>query len=192
MSDIKIKKMSVSIKKLSPSGQNEVRTRIKEITEKKEEKDVMAQMEGLSEKELRKLQKEVEKKEGKGKGRKKKDKNAPTGKRTGYIFFCKEIGPVLRERNPTLKPTEVMTNAGALWKQLSKKERILYELQAKEDVERFNKEKAVYEKKRGREQGDVEEVEEKNEQPKKTKTKMVIEDEDSSSSSSASSDSEDE
>ena len=46
-----------------------------------------------------------------------KDKNTEKKKPlTGYLIFCKEQRPILKEENPDLKPREIVTMLGNLWK----------------------------------------------------------------------------
>jgi KaiC/GvpD/RAD55 family RecA-like ATPase len=59
----------------------------------------------------------------------KKPADAPKKNKSGYLFFCQEMRPVVKEENPTMKANEIMAELGARWKELKENE--------PEEVERY-------------------------------------------------------
>merc|ERR1712189_142918 len=50
--------------------------------------------------------------------KKKKDPNAPKRPTSAYFFYAGEVRPGIREENPDMKITEVMSLIGAQWREL--------------------------------------------------------------------------
>ena len=77
--------------------------------------------------------------------RRKKDPNAPKGAKSAYIFFGdKERAKIIKE-NPNFSPTEIMTELGKRWKELSEKEKRPYEKEAEKDKARYSEAMKSYE-----------------------------------------------
>jgi hypothetical protein len=74
----------------------------------------------------------------------KKDPNHPKRWNTGYIIFCGEHRTKIKEKDPSLSATEVTTQLGKLWKELSEKEKKKYEEASKKDKSRYDKEMESY------------------------------------------------
>jgi len=49
----------------------------------------------------------------------KKESASPKRSLSAYIFFCNEKREEIKKKNPTMKATEIMTEMGKLWKDLS-------------------------------------------------------------------------
>ena len=49
----------------------------------------------------------------------KEDPNAPKGKKSAYIFFSAAKSKEIKEENPSISQSEVMSMCGAKWKALS-------------------------------------------------------------------------
>jgi len=71
----------------------------------------------------------------------KKTKNGPKRGRSGYIFFCTERRPIIKEEESDLDTKEITSRLGAIWKSLSGEEKSPYEKLAEEDKKRYKKEK---------------------------------------------------
>jgi len=80
----------------------------------------------------------------KGEGKRKKDPNAPKRGLSAYMFFANDNRDKVREENPGIKFGEVGKQLGEKWKELSAKEKEPYDKKAKEDKERYEREKAEY------------------------------------------------
>jgi hypothetical protein len=76
--------------------------------------------------------------------KRKKDPNAPKKWKTGYILFCVDQRDKLKKENEGLSATEVTSRLGALWKNLSDKEKSKYEESSKKDKNRYENEMQSY------------------------------------------------
>lgn len=73
-----------------------------------------------------------------------KDPNAPKKAAPPYFIFCKEYRARVVEENPDLKSTEIMSKLGAMWKELSEKEKKRYKELNEVDKQRYAKEMESY------------------------------------------------
>jgi hypothetical protein len=89
------------------------------------------------------------KKAAKGGARKKqkKDPNAPKRPLSGYMIFCSEKRDEVKKADSSLTLTGVAKKLGELWRGLSKEEQKPYNDKAAKDKQRYEAEKAAYEKK---------------------------------------------
>ena len=77
----------------------------------------------------------------------KKPADAPKKNKSGYLFFCQEMRPVVKEENPEMKTNEIMAELGARWKELKEnepKEVEKYMEMAAEDKTRYQEEMENY------------------------------------------------
>ena len=76
----------------------------------------------------------------------KKDKDAPKGARTGYILYCMEERPKIKEEFPEMKNQDIVKEMAKRWKKLQDDEEALeyYRKLAEQDKERAVKEKGEY------------------------------------------------
>jgi len=72
----------------------------------------------------------------------------PTIKRplSAYVIYCNNKRNEIKDKNPSLVPTEIMSLLGKMWKDLSDKEKDQWKLLADKDKERYNKEISEEEK----------------------------------------------
>jgi len=77
-------------------------------------------------------------------GKKKKDPNAPKRGLSAYMFFANEKRDTVREENPGIAFGQVGKILGEKWKALSDTDRLPYEAKAKNDKERYEREKETY------------------------------------------------
>ncbi|NBO22178.1 hypothetical protein EBU94_02395 [bacterium] len=114
--------------------------------------------------------------------------------KSAYIFFCQQERTRIKEENPEMKGTEIMSELGKRWKELGDEEKKVFQEQADGDKERYlqqkqdtgndsEKEKEVKKTKpkKKKEQKNKEESEDENdEKPKKRRKikKIVVEDSD--------------
>ena len=97
----------------------------------------------------------------KKKGSPKKDPNAPKGAKNAYILFCADNRDQVKEENPHMKSTEIISELARLWKEADDEVKAEYQEKAAEDKQRYKQEMEEY--------SDGEEKEEKEEKsPKKT------------------------
>eukprot|EP00798_Chlamydomonas_sp_ICE-L_P007605 gene7605-758_t len=73
--------------------------------------------------------------------KKEKDPNAPKKPLSGYMFFCKDNREAVKEKDPSLKITEIASELGRMWKLLTDEEKKPFQAQAEKDKERYAKEK---------------------------------------------------
>jgi hypothetical protein len=78
------------------------------------------------------------------KPKKKKDPNAPKRGLSSYMFFVKDFGKGLREKNPSWGVAEVGKELGKRWGEMSNKDKSKYTQLAAKDKERYEKEKSKY------------------------------------------------
>ena len=71
----------------------------------------------------------------------KKTKEGPKRGRTGYIFFCTEHRPLIKQEDSDLNTKEITSRLGAKWKSLSEEEKSPYVKLAEEDKKRYEEEK---------------------------------------------------
>jgi len=76
--------------------------------------------------------------------KRKKDPNAPKRPTSAYFFFGGEVRPGIREENPDMKITAVMSLIGEKWRELGDDEKKPYEEMAAKDRKRYEKEMAAY------------------------------------------------
>ncbi|ETV80810.1 hypothetical protein H257_06278 [Aphanomyces astaci] len=105
---------------------------------------------------------------GKGKGArgKTKDPNAPKRPLSAYFFFCQEIRPAIREKNPTKSITEIAPLLSEQWRAVPEKKRAKYHTLAAEAKAKYQVALATYKNggvavddDEGAEDGDEDEVE---------------------------------
>merc|ERR1712243_230014 len=75
---------------------------------------------------------------------KKKDPNAPKRPTSAYFFYAGDVRPGIREENPDMKITEVMSLIGQQWRELEEEDKKPYEEQAAKDRKRYEKEMKAY------------------------------------------------
>ena len=92
--------------------------------------------------------KESEGKDGKKK-KKAKDPNAPKKAKTGYMYFCDAKRAEVKEDNPEMKASEILSELGRLWGEMGEEDKEEYIEQAKEDKKRYESEYSEYEPSEG-------------------------------------------
>eukprot|EP01147_Barroeca_monosierra_P002940 gene2941-8177_t len=81
---------------------------------------------------------------GKKKKGRKKDPNAPKGAKSAYIIFSTGMRNTLKKENPQMTQSELLSECGKLWKELSADEKREYEEAAAIDKTRYENEKMKY------------------------------------------------
>jgi hypothetical protein len=81
-------------------------------------------------------------------GKKKKDPNAPKKALSAYMFFAQANRDKVKKENPDATFGELGKLLGKQWSKASKSDKAKYEAKANKDKERYEKEKAKYDKKR--------------------------------------------
>lgn len=79
-----------------------------------------------------------------GGGKRKKDPNAPNGRRTAYVFFCTDIRSKVQKDNPDLGFGGISKKLGEMWRGLNDKKKAKYVKQAEDDALRYEKEMDEY------------------------------------------------
>lgn len=79
-----------------------------------------------------------------GRVKRRKDPNAPKKWKTGYILFCVDQREKLKSENQGLSATQITSRLGALWKNLSDKEKEKYEVLSKKDKVRYENDMSSY------------------------------------------------
>jgi HMG (high mobility group) box len=79
-----------------------------------------------------------------GRVKRRKDPNAPKKWKTGYILFCVDQREKLKSENQGLSATQITSRLGALWKNLSDKEKEKYEVLSKKDKDRYESDMSSY------------------------------------------------
>lgn len=79
-----------------------------------------------------------------GRVKRRKDPNAPKKWKTGYILFCVDQRDKLKAENGALSATEITSRLGALWKNLSEKEKSKYEVLSNKDKVRYENDMSSY------------------------------------------------
>jgi structure-specific recognition protein 1 len=95
-------------------------------------------------KKQKQVEKEVEKSPKKTKKKAKKDPNAPKRPRTAYTYFMLDVRAKLATENPTFGFGEIGRLVGQKYKELTTEEKEVYDNQASEDKERYEKEMENY------------------------------------------------
>jgi len=86
--------------------------------------------------------------------RKKKDKNAPKGAKSAYLFFCDENRAIAQQEYPDKKMTELASILGDKWKALTEIEKEKYNDMAGKDKLRAKASKDEYEANKGSDEED--------------------------------------
>ena len=96
-------------------------------------------------------QKINQKKRGKPSGTKKRTKpeGAPTRGKSSYVFFCADKRAEVKDANPDLKPTEIISELARLWKELADEDKQPYIDQAAEAKELYLQQKSEWEEVHG-------------------------------------------
>jgi len=76
--------------------------------------------------------------------KKKKDPNAPKRPTSAYFYFAGDVRPGIREEQPDLKITQVMSLIGEKWREMEDEDKKPYEEQAAADRKRYEKEMKQY------------------------------------------------
>lgn len=79
----------------------------------------------------------------------KKDPKYPKRAKSPYIFYMTKTNHIIKEKNPTMTPPDVMRKVGENWKALTDDEKKEYVELAKTDKERYEKQLAEYEPSEG-------------------------------------------
>ena len=145
MSSASTKTIAKRINALSQQGRSAIMEELNKRLQEDLQRDIIAEMEGLSDAELKELSKKVKG----GKGRKRKDPNAPKGVTGPYIFFCQKIVPKLKEQHmkehgTEMKHKDATVKAGALWKNLSEEQKQPFVQMSAKDKARYKKEMESY------------------------------------------------
>ena len=78
------------------------------------------------------------------KGSAKKDPNAPKGAKNAYIFFCADNREQVKEENPEMKSTEIVSELARLWQEVDEDMKAKYQQKASEDKQRYQEEMSDY------------------------------------------------
>ena len=78
------------------------------------------------------------------KGSAKKDPNAPKGAKNAYIFFCADNREQVKEENPEMKSTEIVSELARLWQEADEEVKAEYQEKAAQDKQRYQEEMADY------------------------------------------------
>lgn len=97
----------------------------------------------------KKRKEKAEPAEGGKKKRAKKDKNAPKGALSAFMYFSQSERKTVLEENPGMAFGAVGKALGDRWKALTAEDKVQYEAKAKEDKERYLREKKAYEATKG-------------------------------------------
>jgi len=82
--------------------------------------------------------------------KKEKDKDAPKGATSAYIYYCSHSRAAVKEALPDKASKDIMAELGVRWKALSSEEKEPFELQAATDKLRFQVETKAYKEKLAR------------------------------------------
>ncbi|KAG5474030.1 hypothetical protein CUR178_04141 [Leishmania enriettii] len=83
-------------------------------------------------------------KERKGEKKEKRPDDYPKGALSPYIIFVNENREKVKAKHPEMKNTELLSEMGSLWKQISEAEKSRYQKLADEDKLRYDREMAAY------------------------------------------------
>ena len=75
---------------------------------------------------------------------KKKDPNAPPGKKNAYMFFCIANREEVKTKHPELTNREITAKLAQMWRKSNSDVRKPFQEQAAEDMERYNREMKAY------------------------------------------------
>ena len=78
------------------------------------------------------------------KRKRKRDPHAPKRARSSYIFFVSDTRSQVAQESPELKNTEIITELGKRWRNLSERERQPYQARQVQDKQRYLDEMAHY------------------------------------------------
>ncbi len=84
----------------------------------------------------------------KKKKRAKKDKDAPKAALSGYMFFANEQRSIIKAEHPEWSLTEITSDMGRRWRELSEDDKVPYQEKNAIDKERYKKEMEVYKAKK--------------------------------------------
>lgn len=77
--------------------------------------------------------------------KKKKHPDAPKGKCSAYVLFCREVRDDIRREHPEMSTTEITAELGRVWKEdIEEEEKDEYKRMAEEDKERYEEEYAAF------------------------------------------------
>jgi len=148
------------------AGEVKEDAKVKEGGEKKERKKRERKEKGEgSEKKERKERKSKKRKASgddddggeKKKKRKPKDPNAPKRPLSGYMRYSQSVRAEIKSENPEMKPTEILTETGRRWKELSEEDKKPFNDAAKAAKPKYDAQVAAYKKKKKAEEADEEE-----------------------------------
>jgi len=77
-------------------------------------------------------------------GKRRKHPDAPKSAMGAYMWFCQEQREKIKVEMPDLSAKEVLSELGKRWKALEENDKVQYNNLAKDDRERFEKEKEVF------------------------------------------------
>ena len=106
--------------------------------------------------EFKKRKKEEAADDGKKKKKKraKKDKDAPKGALSGYMFFANEQRSIIKGEHPEWSLTEITSEMGRRWRELTDEDKVPYQEKNAADKERYKKEMEVYKAKKAAEEAE--------------------------------------
>lgn len=73
-----------------------------------------------------------------------KDPNKPKRAKTSYLYFCQEMRPGVKNKNPELKLGGVMKELGKMWSELTEEKKEKYNELYEEDKIRYEEEIEEY------------------------------------------------
>jgi len=76
----------------------------------------------------------------------KKDPNAPKRPMNAYMYYMQDKRASVKEKNPSLTNTELLSALGADWKKLSDKDKVPYTTKAAADKTRYENDMKKYKK----------------------------------------------
>lgn len=88
--------------------------------------------------------KKESKKENKREKKEKKPEDYPKAALSAYFIFVNDNRDKVKEKNPDMKVTQVLSELGSMWKVLSEDEKARYQALADEDKKRFDSEMEAY------------------------------------------------
>jgi high mobility group protein B2 len=91
-----------------------------------------------------KKSKKESKKESKREVKEKKPEDYPKAALSAYFIFVNDNRDKVKEKNPDMKLTQVLSEVGSMWKALSESEKARYEKLAVEDKKRFEADMEAY------------------------------------------------
>jgi len=85
------------------------------------------------------------KKKKKKKEKKAKDPNAPKKPQTAFFVYLREQRQVVKDKNPTMKPKELVSELGRLWKEMSDEDKKEFKDKAELEKTKYKEEVKKYE-----------------------------------------------